>query len=213
MVSIDSESVLQTLEASCETEAPVSLMAAHMAISCTGKLKEVTAGSVVLELSHSPPEPLMAGDRCAVTFPLAGRSAGFMSRVQSATKWGGFWTVKLDVPERIQPTEQRMSVRIPVAKGELGVAVVHGDNPHNVTPIDLSLDGVLIEFAAGEEPDIEVGQRWKVVLKRGEHKLLVDAEVRRRQGRRFGLLFMYRDGRPAQIRSIVSELQHLWHEA
>ena len=213
MVTIDNASALQTLDAASDTEAPVSLMVAHMAMSCTGKLRGAIESGVVIELSSAPPEPINVGDRCAVTFPLAGRSAGFTSRVLSSVDGkGGRVLVTVEPPEKIQPSEQRMSVRVPVPLGALAVAVMNGESPRSVKPIDLSLDGILIEYPDGEDPDIEIGHRRVLVLERGKHKVLAEAEVRRQAGQRFGLLFMFHEGRPKDMIRIVAELQHLWNE-
>lgn len=213
MNSMDRASALQTLEAASETEAPVSLMVAHMAISCTGKLKRAKDEGVVVELSHPPPDTICTGDRCAITFPLAGRSAGFTTKVQGAEEAkGGKILVTVDVPEKIQPSEQRMSVRVPVPLGSLAVAIMQGDSPRKVKGVDISLEGILIEFDENEESFIDVGDRRMLVLKRNKHRLLVEAEVRRQAGSRFGILFLFREGRPREIIKIVSELQHLWNE-
>jgi hypothetical protein len=213
LVTIDNASALQTLDAASDTEAPVSLMVAHMAMSCTGKLRGATVTGVIIELSSAPPETIEAGDRCAVTFPLAGRSAGFTSRVLSSVDGeGGRVRITVEPPEKIQPSEQRMSVRVPVPLGALAVAVMIEESPRSVKPIDVSLDGILIEFPEGEDADIEVGHRRMLVLKRGKHQVLAEAEVRRQAGQRFGLLFMFREGRPKEMIRIVAELQHLWNE-
>jgi hypothetical protein len=207
------DTALETLEAACETEAPASLMAAHMAFSCTGKLRVATRAGVEVELAAAPVEPIVAGDRCAVTFPLAGRSAGFTARVVSAgARSDGRFLVVLDVPERVQATEQRMSVRVPVPVGALDAAVLDGRTTYRVKALDLSLDGILVEFESGDVPDIAVGQRRKMALGRGTATLVVDVEVRRRDARRFGLYFHFEGSRPREMVQIVSELQRLWND-
>jgi hypothetical protein len=210
-LSNDVKSTLETLSSACETDAPASLLAAHMALSCSGRLRSAAPAGVVVELSCAPPEPLLAGAACAVSFPLAGRNAAFTGRVV-ATADGprGTYLVTIEPPTRIRYDEQRASVRVPIVDGSLGAAILKGENLQQVKAIDISLQGVLIEFRGAEVPDIQEGHRRMVALKLGDRKVLLEAEVRRRDGARYGMRFILRDKPPRELIRIISDLAARW---
>jgi hypothetical protein len=201
---------LATLQAACDTEPPASLMVAHMALSCAGYLRAATHEGVRVELPNAPRDVIEPGAMAAVSFPLAGKSMGFTSRVlEVETTDTGTLRVTLDVPEALQAGNNRASVRIPVPDKTLSVAFVQGEKPELVQPIDLSLHGILIEFPADRVPDISAGHRRMIVLKLGDRKVLLEAEVRRRDGARYGLAFIIRGTRPTAFVRIISQLQYL----
>ncbi len=206
------KSTLETLASACETDAPASLLAAHMTLSCAGRMLSATPAGVTIELSCAPPEPLLAGAACAVSFPLAGRNAAFTGRV-TQTQEGprGTYHVTIEPPTRIRYDEQRASVRVPVVEGVLGAAILKGESLQQVKAIDISLQGVLVEFRSGEVPDILEGHRRMVALKLGERKVLLEAEVRRRDGARYGMRFILRDKPPRELIRIISELSARWY--
>jgi hypothetical protein len=79
-----------------------------------------------------------------------------------------------------------------------------------VRPLDISLHGLLVEVADTPQTALEVGHRRMVELSLGRHHAVLEAEVRRRDGPRFGLLFVQRDVRPKALARIVSEIGRLW---
>jgi hypothetical protein len=206
------DAALATLQVACETGTPASLMAAHMALSCAGRLKSASAAGIVVELSRPPPEPLLEGAACAVTFPLAGRGAGFTARAKSVEPGPGTTVlVTLDVPVRIQFNEQRVSVRVPVPDSSLGAAILEGDEVlHSVRPIDISLHGILVELSPGEPIELAEGHRRMLALKFEGKAVLIEVEVRRHDGLRYGMLFIVRGGPPKELVKIVAKLQQLW---
>jgi hypothetical protein len=212
-VSPEVAAAVETLEAACQTDAPASLRAAHMSLSCSGRLHAATPAGVVIDLPHPPHEPLSPGAACAVTFPLAGRSAGFTTRITGVlpTPRGGL-RVTLAAPNKIRHDDQRASVRIPVVGG-LGGAILEGESLTQVMVIDISLNGALIEFRPGEAKDMAEGHRRMLVLKLGERKVLIDVEVRRRDGPRYGLRFQLRDKPPRDLIRIMQELSRMWTAA
>lgn len=203
---------LETLRALCETNTPCSLMAAHMALSSAGHLRSATSAGVVVHLLHPPRSPLQ-GALVALSFPLAGKSAGFTGPVLwVAEQDGGSLDVTLQVPEALQLKMRRASVRVPVPSGTMGAAILHGESLQPVIAIDLSLQGILVEFREGEVPDIEEGHRRMVALKLEGKSVLLEAEVRRRDGPRYGMAFITRDDRPRKLIEILTTLQYRWSE-
>jgi hypothetical protein len=213
-MSPTADAALATLQVACETGTPASLMAAHMALSCAGRLKSASAEGVVVELSRPPPEPLREGAACAVTFPLAGRSAGFAARAKGVEPGAGTTVlVTLEVPARIQYNEQRISVRVPVPDGALGAAILKGgEQLHAVRPIDISLHGILIEVPPGEAAELAEGHRRMLALKFEGKTVLLEVEVRRHDGLRYGMLFIARGAPPRELVKIVATLQQRWSE-
>jgi hypothetical protein len=118
--------------------------------------------------------------------------------------------VTLELPQRIRHDEQRASVRVPVVEGALGAAILKGESLHQVKAIDISLHGILVEFRAGEVPDLAEGHRRMVALKLGARKVLLEAEVRRRDGARYGMRFVLRDKPPRDLIRMISELASKW---
>lgn len=205
------KSALETLCAACLTDAPASLMAAHMTLSCSGRLQSATAAGVAIELPHAPPEPLLPGAACAVSFPLAGRNAAFTGRATAVSEGPrGTCIVMVELPHRIRYDEQRASVRVPVLEGSLGAALLEGEAVQQVKAIDISLRGILIEFRSRDVPPLAEGLRRMLALKLGGRRVLLEAEVRRRDGARYGMRFILRDKPPRELVRIISELASKW---
>jgi hypothetical protein len=209
----ETNTVLQILQTATESGAPAALMSASMAMSCPGRLRAADATGVRLEFVRPPPGAISPGDACAVTFPLGGRTVGFMARAIAFDQdAGGRSWVTLSVPERIQHTEQRLAVRIPVPPDTLDAVLHVGDGAYAVEPIDLSLHGILVEVPAAAAAEIRPGHRRMLELQLGRHEIVLECEVRRVDGSRLGLLFIQRDDRPKALTKIIGELQRRWAE-
>lgn len=208
---IDTESVLQILQTAAESDAPAAMMSANMAMSCPGRLKSADPTGVVLEFVRPPPGAISPGDACAVTFPLGGRTVGFMARAQAFDQdAGGRSWVTLACPDRIQHTEQRLAVRIPVPPETLDAVLHVGDGAYTVEAIDLSLHGILVEVPAVAAAQIRPGHRRMIELQLGRTEIVLECEVRRVDGMRLGLLFIQREQRPKALAKIIAELQRRW---
>lgn len=201
---------LARLRAACELSTPVAMMAAHMALSCSGHLRSASPAGVVVDIPHPPRDPLL-GALVALSFPAGGKAAGFTSSITDLEEHeDGSVSVTLSVPDRIQLGQQRASVRVPVPPGTVSAAILHGESLQAVLAIDISLHGILIEFPEGHVPDIEEGHRRMVALKLEGKSVLLEAEVRRRDGARYGMYFILRGERPSALTSILSKLQFSW---
>ncbi len=201
---------LEALQTASETEPPVSFIAAHMNLSCPGRLTGATAEGLIVELPHPPPGSVQVGALAAIRFPVAGRAAGFTSRVEVVDELdGGAVRLRMSIPEHIRTDEQRATVRIPVPEATMAAAMLDGETPVAVRPIDISLSGMAIELRGEHFGDLALEHRRMMVLKLGRDKVLLEVEVRRQDGPRFGLAFVLRDDRPAALVKIVSKLQYL----
>jgi hypothetical protein len=111
----------------------------------------------------------------------------------------------------------RRSVRVPIAGQPLHV-VVRGTRGLSWNPagINLSTTGILVEFP--EEvvpPALEPGADLKIELRFENHAVVLDAEVKRRDGNRYGIAFASsRDRdfslRPDPLRVLVGVLEQRW---
>ena len=200
---------LETLQTAAETEPPVSLLAAHMTLSCPGYLRAADDTGVLVDLPRAPATSLEEGATTAIRFPFAGKSAGFTTRVLelAETRDGGL-RLRLELPEVVRTDEQRTAVRIPISDGMLAAALVEEEKPIRVRPLDISLSGMAIELEEDTPLEIALGHRRLIALKLGSLKVLLEVEVRRQDGARFGVAFILRDERPPALVKMVTKLQY-----
>lgn len=208
----DASGVLDALQAACASGTSVALMSTGTATSCPGRLRGVTAEYLVIELARSPGNGLTQGDLCAVTLPLGGRTAGFMAPLYAI--WhlaNGRVRVTLETPTRIRRTEMRVAVRLPVFDDTVKAGIFFGEDCHRVDALDLSLHGMLVDVGTPMAARLRLGHRRMVVLAMGDDALILEAEVRRVDGTRLGLMFMLRETRPPALARMVAELQRRWN--
>lgn len=199
--------VLGRLTIACASDSPASLMAAHMSLSCAGRLRSASADGVVVEIPN-PPETELRGCTAAVTFPVGETMTCFLSQItEVADDSDGPMLVTLALPEELRIGNRRSTVRVPVPRGILNAAIVHGPARGSVEAVDISLLGILIEIDAERTSALRVGDTVPVRLSVGTIQILLDAEVRRQDGRRFGLLFPTGDGPPPQMTQIMWRVQ------
>lgn len=183
--------VLGRLQAACASDSNASLIAAHMSLSCAGRLRSATADGVVVEVPNPPRfEITILGSMAAVSFPIAAKMAGFVSEVTALKETtGGALLVTLALPDGLQVGERRSAVRIAVPRGTLRAALLGDGKVQPIEAVDISLTGILIEVGADDVESVVVGSDVTVRLTLGESELVVDAEVCRRDGNRFGLRY------------------------
>ena len=200
---------LEMLATAAETEPPISFRAATMTLPAPGWLRSADHDGVVVELSHPPAGALEAGATVAVRYPLAGRNAGFTAEIVelSSLDTGGVRMV-LSIPDQIRTNEQRAAVRIPIPDATLAAALLENEKPVAVRALDISLSGMCIEVHDARITALEPGHRRMVALKLGNHKVLLESEVRRCDSSRHGLAFILRDERPPALVKIISKLMY-----
>ena len=194
--------VLPRLQMACASDTPASLLAAHMTLSSAGRMVTVSDGGVVLVIPN-PPEAKLLGTTAAVTFPSSDGTSSFVSEVTAVQDMpDGSARVTLATPQTLMAGNRRAAVRVPVPPDTVKATLMLCAARGHVKPIDISLGGLLIELDPLRAQSLEVGATVSLRLTLEPLELLIDAEVRRRDGRRFGLLFVT-DGPPHPLMSKI----------
>ncbi len=200
--------VLPMLRAACNSQTPVALMAAHMSLSCTGRLRSASEEGVVIEIPN-PPDGTLLGSTAAVTYPSNDGTKGFVSEITGVDQTStGETLATLAIPQRLRAGTRRSAVRVPVPPGTLTAMLVQGDGLRgNVLPVDISLTGILIEMDALRAQRLAVGTTLSLRIALGSLELLLQCEIRRKDGRRLGLLFVADGPPPERMAKIMWRLQ------
>ena len=104
-------------------------------------------------------------------------------------------------------TNRRRSFRVPVRKSELRATLTVDHQLYAVKPLNLSVSGIFVEFAAHEVPGLPRDKDVQLDLA-FEGKLLTAAGVvRHRDGNSYGINFTQSSGSLAEL---VMELQGRW---
>ncbi len=188
--ALPSMAVRPRLQMACASDTPASLLPAHMILSSAARMVAMSADGVVLEIP-SPPETTLLGSTAAITFPSIDGTSSFVSEVTAVDERpDGSVHVTVATPDTILAGNRRAAVRVPVPPDTVEATLVLCAARGKVKPIDISLGGLLVELDPLRAQSLEVGSIVSVRLAFEPIALLVDAEVRRREGRRFGLLFV-----------------------
>lgn len=200
--------VVPLLQVACNSDTPVAVMAAHMSLSCSGRLRSVSTAGVVVEIPN-PPDGVLLGSTAAVTFPSNDGTKGFVSPITTVeTGPAGETLATLALPDRLRAGTRRSAVRVPVPPGTLTALLVQGDGVRGkVRPVDISLSGILIEMDALRAQRLEVGAAVSLRVALGSFELLLSCEVRRKDGRRLGLLFVADGPPPKRLAKLMWRLQ------
>lgn len=208
--------VLRQLQAACESHTNASLMAAHMTLSCLARMCAATAEGLVLEITNPPQSDVtLFGCAAAVRFPSKRGVAGFVERITEVRELtGGGLEVTIGVPERLQLDDRRAAVRIPVPRDTLRAAIINAAGRQAVSPVDISMTGILIEVDTSRRGAILLGQTLELQLvlpdeSLGDEVLLVEAEVCRRDGDRYGLRYVAGEEQRRGLAALLYLLQDL----
>ena len=145
-------------------------------------------GSITLDVLEEI-GALSKGTRCCVSFAYKGNARAFFSSVleyrdQPAPQ---FAQLILQAPSEIVGVTPRTAYRVPVVQGAmLSVRLLKGDEMTTADPIDLSLTGTLIEFRKVPDPNLPCGAQIGLELQLGIQTARLKAEVRHRDGHRYG---------------------------
>jgi hypothetical protein len=108
--------------------------------------------------------------------------------------------------------ERRSSLRVPINAG-LRVELKTGDGRGiAVRPQNLSLSGIFVGFAAGEDPGLSVDDRIAVELRLAHEWACVDGWIRRHVGNSYGVAFSPGEAEttsepPAALRRVYTALR------
>lgn len=203
--------VLRQLQAACESHTNASLMAAHMTLSCLARMRAATAEGLVLEITNPPHSDVtLFGCAAALRFPSKRGVAGFVERITEVRELAdGALQVTIAVPDRLQLDDRRAAVRIPVPRDTLRAAIISTAGRQAVIPVDISMTGILIEVDTSRRRVIELGQTLELQLVLGDEVLLVEAEVCRRDGDRYGLRYVAGEEQRRGLAALLYLLQDL----
>ncbi len=125
--------------------------------------------------------------------------------------------LRLRIPGEIAGADPRQIYRVPILReSALPAWVATGDGRMlAVRAVNISVAGILVEMPAGQE--LEIGERLALRLVDPERRthMEIEAIVRRRDGRKYGLFFpaVLKDGEiepPPALRGLVSDLESEW---
>jgi len=116
-----------------------------------------------------------------------------------------------------QPRNRR-SVRVPLTGQRLEVDLKAAGGFYWVPAgINLSTTGILVEFSPGSTPDLDNGTRLEVSIRFETHRVRLAAEVKRRDGCQYGVVFVQEeeddDGlsfKPDAVRALLAALEQRW---
>jgi hypothetical protein len=113
--------------------------------------------------------------------------------------------------------DRRRAFRVPLSKSRaLYVDITWHEMTYPVTPLDVSLTGILVEFDHRLAPDLAIDDSVGVTLKLGEVSASLMGTIKRRTGYgRYGIFFSgavsgQRVDPPIALLSIVSQLETQW---
>jgi len=193
----------------------------HTAIA-SGRFKRLMPQGVLLELDGPVDErtfPPLA--LATVSFTSGGRARVFMAPILEveAGDEGGAPLIRLALPDEIAGADGRTTFRVPITpEGALVARLLLGEGTSvEVRPLNISQSGILVELPGGTGLELAKGRVVEVELRLDEEEAAVQVEavVRRRSGREYGLFFPLAVARGAHaaskpLRDIVRELETRW---
>ena len=213
------DDVRQTLTRCCDCGTPAIIVAPDANGAFQARFARVADDAVEFEVLADSGTTFKVLSTCCVTFWREGRAHVFLTSVLEAPRADGpgLPTLALLFPRQIVGAEIRAALRVPVL--EQTGARVHLDTGGGrmLEPrlVNVSLGGVLVEFPVGADPNLLVGDECHVSLRLREMNVRLKGEIRRHQGRQYGLFFpgVFKGGElapPDAYRSIVALLEQLW---
>ncbi len=213
------DDVRRVIESCCEAHADALVLSFDDEAVCRVRFLEMGDEVFRVSVETDLPPLLRPPTQCSLSLRFGQRNRVFIATVLAVRPGelsGGALELLLKIPGEIAAGDPRMAFRVPILKSsDLDVALrVNGQLVEDVRPLNVSLIGMLLEtgeqdFAFPPDPKISV------LLRRGETRVEVRAELRRRFDRRLALFFpdVLSDGNlvpPDELRSVVRELEALW---
>ncbi len=141
-----------------------------------------------------PTRELTSGTQALVFFSYRGESRAFFSTLVDHRPEGASVGAELvlRMPSELFGHEARRAARVAVDRSSglsARVSVAQRGGTLLPIPINLSLTGILLEFRPEDDPELPRGATVQIELQLGEDAVALPAEVRRRTGHRYGLMF------------------------
>ncbi len=113
-------------------------------------------------------------------------------------------------------TERRIGLRVPLSSSSgLSTSITFGSQTCLVTPLNLSLSGILIAFLGDTVYEMSIGAYVIVTLQLRDKTAVLNGVVRRRDGNRYGIFFLdsirhHELDPPDSLQVIFTMLERLW---
>jgi len=209
---------VELLRDCCSCGAPAIILSPEMGAVCHARFTAVSPESVTLDLSEGT-NLLPEGTRCCISFSHGGSSCAYFATVleyQHVPPPEPSHLI-LEITAKVIGTEARTAYRVPIGKKPAPCARLSTQDGQILLPIpiDISLTGILVEFATAEDPDLTPSEEVDLELHLGDDTVHLRAEVRRRDGHRYGLFFPETVTKcgvqaPQSLRNIVENLERAW---
>lgn len=212
------KSKLLMLSDCCLRRTPASIMIPELGSYCQATFQNMSDDSVTLGLFTSAQSFFRVDSVCCATFSHEFRPHVFLSSVlgYSADRNSTLPQLDLAIPTDVFAADRRMACRFPVYR-ESGLSVIaeakHDRSP--VTAINLSVQGMLIEFPEHCDPGLAVGDPIVLSMRLRQHAMSIAGTVRHCRDRQYGLSFpSVMSGKtvspPPTLRAIVKALESAW---
>ena len=176
--------------------------------------------SVMLDVFHATADCYPSASLALVAFVWGEQTRAFLAPVvrMDARPAPEPSRLELEMPLEIASAMGQIRYRVPVFHDSgLDVKVIPDDSPRLVRAqaVNLSLTGILIEFAKGADPHFPVGAGLTVALSLGKQGVSLAGEVVRTRERQYGIRFRDVWGiplfdPPEELRMIVRVLERQW---
>ena len=161
---------------------------------------------------------LIPASICCVSFPYAASYCALLGHLVTIRRFeSGYVHCVISVPNHLTVTNLRRSFRVPVPENSGLKTTIHtpANQKFKVNTCGVTEGGLEIEIPLTEIHDLAVGMAIDVELSFRDQIIKRTAEIRRVDGKRYGLAFM--SGAPescsvqrSQMRSLVLSMQQLW---
>jgi hypothetical protein len=174
---------------------------------------------ITLDTFHDKSDSYPVASLCAVAFVYGDCFYVFLAGVLGFHERPGPEPsqLELEVPLQIAASKGRIRYRVPVFKDaglEIHV-IIAGHRPLRAQALNLSLTGILIEFAEVTDPHLPVGAGLHLTFGLGDQGVSLEGEVVRTHGHQYGIAFRDAGGAvipdpPEPLGRIVRMLERRW---
>lgn len=175
----------------CRTSASVTFPA--LRTLCQGEFAGLEEERLILNVFPDESPASQVDSLCCVTFNYEYRPHVFLTSVIDYGEARGTQPRRLvlERPARILDDKRRIAFRVPV-QNYSGLQVrVKTEGGQTWVPMakNVSVAGMLVAFDPANDPGLAIGDMVEVVLQLGDHKVYVQAEIKRGNGGSYGLFF------------------------